>query len=123
MQRRGKKSEKFFSDKLYGGNRRALSAAKYYRDQLEASSRTYSVKELSRRPSARNRSGVVGVRLHKQIDYRGEYQYHYWYWIASWIDGLGRRRSRSYSIHRHGEEKAFEMACAARRKGVNQAKR
>ena len=123
MQRRGKKTEKFFSDNKYGGKRAALDAAKKFRDELEKASRKYSVKELSQRPSRRNKSGVVGVRLHEQIDIRGEYEYHYWYWIAQWTDGLGRRRTKSFSVHTHGDEEAFRLACEARRKGVSHAKR
>ena len=123
MQRRGKKTEKFFSDNKFGGKRAALGAAKQFRDQLESSSRKYSVKELAEKPSVRNRSGVVGVRLHEQVDIRGEYEYHYWYWIAQWTDRLGRRRTKSFSVHSHGDEEAFRLACEARRKGVNQAKR
>lgn len=123
MQRRGKKTEKFFSDNKFGGKRAALQAAKEFRDELEQLSRSYTVKELAEQPSVRNRSGVVGVRLHEQIDIRGEYEYHYWYWIAQWTDGLGRRRTKSFSVHTHGDEEAFRLACEARRKGVNQAKR
>lgn len=123
MQRRGKKTEKFFSDNAFGGNRAALEAAKKFRDQLESSSRKYSVKELARKPSRRNKSGIVGVRLHEQIDTRGDFEYHYWYWVAQWTDGLGRRRTRSFSVHTYGDEEAFRLACEARRKGVNQAKR
>ena len=123
MQRRGEKTEKFFSDNKFGGKRAALVAAKEFRDQLEESSRKYSVKELSQRPSVRNKSGVVGVRLHEQIDLRGDFEYHYWYWIAQWTDRLGRRKTKSFSVHTHGDEEAFRLAVEARRKGVNQAKR
>lgn len=123
MQRRGEKTEKFFSDNKFGGKRAALVAAKEFRDQLEESSRKYSVKELSLRPSVRNKSGVVGVRLHEQIDLRGDFEYHYWYWIAQWTDRLGRRKTKSFSVHTHGDEEAFRLAVEARRKGVNQAKR
>ena len=123
IQRRGKKTEKFFSDNGHGGNRGALAAAKQFRDKLEAASRRYSVKELARTPSKRNSSGMVGVRLHKQIDTRGEFEYHYWYWVAQWTDGLGRRRTKSFSSHIHGDRGAFKLACEARKKGVNQAKR
>ena len=123
MQRRGKKTEKFFSDNGFGGQRGALNAAKDFRDELEDSSRKYTVKELAKNPSKRNKSGIVGVRLHKQIDTRGDYEYHYWYWVAQWTDGHGRRRTRSFSVHTYGEEKAKKLAQAARRQGVNDAKR
>ena len=82
MQRRGEKTEKFFSDNKFGGKRAALDAAKEFRDSLEQSSRKWTVKELAESPSVRNRSGIVGVRLHQQVDVRGDYEYHYWYWIC-----------------------------------------
>ena len=123
MQRRGKKTEKFFSDKVFGGKRGALQAAKEFRDELEVSSRKYTVKELARKPSARNKSGVVGVRLHHQKDARGDYVYHYWYWVAQWTDGLGRRKTKSFSCHTYGDEEAYRLAVKARRDGVNNAKR
>lgn len=123
MQRRGKKTQKFFSDNGYGGKRAALHAAKEFRDDLEAELRKYTTRELSFRPSARNQSGIVGVRLHQQKDMRGEFEYHYWYWVAQWTDGRGRRKTRSFSVHQHGDEEAYRLACDARRKGVSQANR
>jgi hypothetical protein len=123
IRRRGRKTEKYFADNAYGGKRGALQAAKAFRDDLERSSRHYLVKELARTPSRRNRSGVVGVRLHRQRDARGEYEYLYSYWVAQWTDGHGRRRTRSFSIHHYGDRQAFELACAARRAGVQQAGR
>ena len=123
LQRRGNKTEKFFSDNGFGGKRGALQAAKTFRDELEAKSRKYTVKELSQNPSTRNRSGVVGVRLHHQKDVRGDFVYHYWYWVAQWTDGHGRRKTRSFSCHTYGDEEAFRLASEARRKGVQHAKR
>ena len=123
IQRRGNKTEKFFSDNAFGGKRGALQAAKAFRDELEIKSRKYTVKELSQNPSARNSSGIVGVRLHHQKDVRGDFVYHYWYWVAQWTDGHGRRKTRSFSCHTYGDEDAFRLATEARRKGVQQAKR
>ena len=123
MQRKGKKTEKFFSDNGHGGKRNALKAAQEFRDGLEKKLRKYTVKELAQRPSKRNKSGVVGVRLHHQKDTRGDYIYYYWYWVAQWTDGHGRRKTKSFSCHTYGDEEAYRLACEARRKGVNQAKR
>ena len=72
LQRKGVKTEKFFADNKNGGKRGALVAAQAFRDQLEKSTEKYSVEELAESPSIRNKSGVVGVRLHKQIDTRGD---------------------------------------------------
>lgn len=123
IQRRGHKIDKFFSDSEYGGKRPSLQGAKEYRDYFEAHLRTYSVKELAAVPSSRNRSGIVGVRLHQQKDRRGEFEYQYWYWVAQWTDGRGRRRTKSFSVHQYGDEEAYRMAREARHYGVQQAKR
>jgi hypothetical protein len=123
MQRKREKIQRYFSDVAHGGNRGALQAAKEFRDQQEAATEKLSTEERSEIPSARNRSGVVGVRLHRQKDARGKYEYQYWYWVAQWIDGRGRRRTRSFSIHAHGDEKAYRLACKARHDGVASAHR
>ncbi len=123
IQRRGERFSKYFSDLSHGGKRLALQSAKVFRDEIDQRYKRYSVKDLAAKPSARNRSGQVGIRLHEQTDRRGEFDYSYWYWIAQWTDGHGRRRTRSFSIHRHGEEEAYRLACEARNQGIKQAKR
>ncbi|MFK7765770.1 MAG: AP2/ERF family transcription factor [Mariniblastus sp.] len=123
IQRRGVRTEKFFSDAVHGGKRAALQWAKEFRDELEQASSKFTVEELSEVPSARNRSGIVGVRLHHQKDRRGEFEYYYWYWVAQWTDGHGKRRTKSFSVHQYGDDEAYRLACEARLKGVSQAKR
>jgi hypothetical protein len=123
MQRQGIRFEKFFSDLVHGGKRAALQAAKEHRDDLESYYPKSTVKQLAKQTSVRNRSGVVGVRLHKQKDRRGDFEYQYWYWVAQWTDGNGRRKTRSFSIHQHGDDEAYEMAVEARTNGVSKAKR
>lgn len=123
FQRKGEKIEKFFSDNGYGGKRAALAEAKEFRDELEKKHKRYTVEELAQTPSQRNKSGVVGVRLHQQIDERGDYEYHYWYWVAQWTDKRGRRRTRSFSIHQYGDDEAYRLACEARKEGVKTADR
>ena len=123
IQRRGTKNEKFFGDQRYGGKRKSLAAAKQFRDGIEESTERYSVKDLSEVPSSRNKSGVVGVRLHKQKDTRGDFEYHYWYWVAQWTNASGKRKTKAFSIHQHGDEKAYKLACQAREDGVTKAGR
>ena len=123
VQRRGHTTTKYFSDNQFGGQRKSLLAAKQFRDELEQSSSKYSVSEMARKPSLRNRSGIVGVRRHKQVDHRGDYEFHYWSWVAQWTDGHGRRRTRSFAVDAFGEDEAFRLAKEARRKGVRQANR
>ncbi len=123
MQRHNERICRFFGDAAHGGTRASLQAAKEFRDDMENLTRKMSTEEKSKSPSTRNKSGVVGVRLHRQKDIRGQYEYQYWYWVAQWIDGRGRRRTRSFSIHAHGDEKAWRLACQARRNGVASAHR
>lgn len=123
FQRRNEKIEKYFSDAVFGGRRKAQNAAKEYRDRVEAETRKFNVKEMAEFPSSRNQSGVVGVRLQREIKLIKNFEYHYWFWVAQWIDGRGQRKTRSYSVHQYGDEEAYRLAVAARRKGVTQANR
>ena len=123
IQRRGKKYEKFFADGQHGGRRAAIQAAKVYRDELEAKLRPYSVKELARSPSVRNNSGVVGVRRALQVEETDDYIYTYTFWIAQWTDGKGKRKTRSFSVDKYGEDEAHRRAIQARTRGVHQARR
>ena len=123
IQRRGVRHHQYFSDGEFGGKRASLTEAKQFRDEIESAHEKYTVKELGEFPSTRNRSGVVGVRLHQQKDVRGDYVYQYWYWVAQWTDGHGKRKTRSFSIHQHGDEEAYRMAVECRETGVRMARR
>jgi len=123
IQRRGKKYEKYFGDSAFGGKRAALNAAKQYRDRLLQELRDYTIKELARVPSARNTSGIVGVRPATRTEVFGDYEYTYEFWIAQWTDAEGVRRTRSFSCSKYGDEKALQMAINARNRGVAQAQK
>lgn len=123
LQRRGDKVQKFFNDRRFGGKRLALKAAQLFRNELESKLKPLSVADRAQSPSVRNQSGTVGVRRHHQVDHRGEYEYHYYYWVAQWTDGLGHRKTKSFSVEEHGEKKAKQLAIAARNNGVKRAKR
>ena len=123
MQRHREKQSKFFSDSIYGGKLAALRAAKEFRDELEQEADKMTVEERSLRPSSRNSSGVVGVRLHQQVDRRGAFEYHSWSWVAQWTDGRGRRRTKSFAVEKFGDVEAFRLAWQARKDGVEKAGR
>ena len=123
MQRQREKQSKFFSDSIYGGKLAALRVAKEFRDELELEAQRMSVVEKSLSPSKRNRSGIVGVRLHQQVDRHGQFEYHSWSWVAQWTDGHGRRRTKSFAVEKHGDVEAFRMAWQARKEGVRKAGR
>lgn len=123
IQRQGRVHSRFFSDSRWGGKRAALHEARRYRDDLESRLRPYTIRKLAEYRSARNTSGIVGVRPAIHTIDNGETVRSYRFWIAQWTDGLGRRRTRSFSVNKYGDKAAFEMALAARRTGVQRAKR
>ncbi len=57
-----------------------------------------------------NTSGVLGVSLWEPV-MRGKTRR---YWKASAIDMDGKPVSKTFSIPKHGEEMAFQLACEAR---------
>lgn len=116
--RRGEKIEKYFADTKFRGKLGALREAKDYRDDLEKELRPYTVSELAKRPSKRNTSGTVGVRVSYRKDIRGDYEYTYYFWVAQWTDGKGRRKTKSFSIDKYGHDKAYQLALKARKKGI-----
>ena len=116
MQRQQVKQSKFFSDSVHGGKLAALRVAKEFRDELELESQRMNVVEKSLSPSTRNRSGIVGVRLHQQVDRRGEFEYHSWSWMAQWTDGHGRRRSKSFAVEKHGDVEGVSIGLAGKKR-------
>lgn len=114
MQRRGQRYGKFFADRQYGGMRRSYATARLWRDRLleefeEESSARVCLK------SARNSSGVVGVSKVVVCASNGA-SYHFWQ--ATWCPSPGERRCVKFSVKRHGERQAFQLAVEARREGV-----
>ena len=120
MTRRGEKIERYFADTKFGGKILALREAKKFRDELEKKMRPYTVSELAKNPSVRNTSGTVGVRISERKDVRGDYEYTYYFWVAQWTDGKGRRKTRSFSIDKYGYDKAYQLAIKARKKGIKE---
>lgn len=66
----------------------------------------------NKRKMLNNSSGVTGVSIKK---YNG-----FEYWIASWRNLEGKRKSKAFSILKLGWDKAFEMACEYREKIINE---
>ncbi len=117
LSRGGRRLTKFFSDRVYGGAEEALRAARVFRDELidrlPAPQRGGAYGKLTRR----NVSGVVGVsRIVVRTDTRC-----YEFWQATWSPRPGVRKRVKFSIRRYGEGRAFELACAARQRGQDDA--
>ncbi|MEM1441253.1 MAG: AP2 domain-containing protein [Verrucomicrobiota bacterium] len=121
FQRKGVRYGRFFSDSAWGGKGKALTRARQFRDRLLArAQRAEGAAKASSRshtgPAARNRSGVVGVTRIVQRSSGGT-EYHFWQ--ASWTSAKGDRRTVRYSVLKHGDKAAFEMACLARREALD----
>lgn len=106
-------TSKLFSDSKYGGKRRALNAAKKFRDEKYKSLKkeellNNKLKRIVRRHS-RNTSGIIGVRNSYTI--RGNYIYEEWT-AFGYKDGKHWRKA--YSINKYGDKGAFILACRAR---------
>ncbi len=120
FQRKGVRYGRFFSDSVWGSRDSALARARQFRDRLlaraERSGRGRSASSRSHTgPAARNSSGVVGVTRIVQRTSNGT-EYHFWQ--ASWTSSDGKRQSVRYSVLKHGDEPAFELACIARREAL-----
>jgi hypothetical protein len=114
MQRRGIKYGKFFADRMHGSPEHALIAARHWRNAL--------IKEVADRAricerSPRNSSGVVGVSKITVVSANGTT---YRFWQATWSPVPGQRRCIKFSIKRHGDSEAFQLAVEARTQGISE---
>ncbi|MFH7319066.1 AP2 domain-containing protein [Desulfurivibrio sp. D14AmB] len=99
----GKTHAKFFSDGKHGGRYSSLLAALAWRDQTEISlGKIRTDKHIV--TVSNTKTGVVGVRHNEKLN---RYE-------VSWVNQLGKQGKTSISIRRHGQEKAFELACQIR---------
>lgn len=108
IQWKGERRSKFFSDGLYGDRLAALSAAIDWRNKTE--------QELGKPRTERqvlgithSPSGVTGVRRVREG--------HTDYYEATWGTTAGKQARTRYSIARHGEKRALQLALKARRRG------
>ena len=114
LQRHGTRYAKYFADRGYGGPEMSLQGAKKWRDDLlEKFSEDERARVCSR--SSRNSSGVVGV---SKVTIGGAHGVAYHFWQATWSPGPGQRKSIRFSVKRHGEKEAFNLAVQARRNGT-----
>ena len=112
--RRGIAINEFFSDAKFGGRAGALSEAMHFRDATVRDLRPYSRSELARRRTARNTSGIPGVRRRNKPVKRGEKVFQYVVWTASGSPRPNKRRTRDFYVGRLSEDEARERAIAQR---------
>jgi hypothetical protein len=115
IQRRGVKYAKYFADRRHGGPDGSYEAALMWRDRLLENLANEEAVRICRR-SVRNSSGVVGVC---RVAVKAANGCTYFFWQATWSPEAGVRRCVKFSIQRHGEQRAFELAVHARSQGVN----
>lgn len=106
IQWKGQLHTKFFSDNVCGDRLAALHDAIQWRDTTEKQiGKPHTTRQVVGL-SARNKTGVIGVRRRK----RGNTEVY----EATWITDEGKVGRTTYSIARHGERKAFKLAVKAR---------
>ena len=114
LTRRGRKYSRFFSDRKYGGREVALRTARDFRDELLARLSDREKSGAAGKMTRRNISGVVGVSRIVVRTAGAKYEF----WQATWSPDPGLRRRVKFSIRRYGENRAFQLACAARREAM-----
>ncbi len=116
----GKVYGKLFSDKKYGGKRKAQNLARQYRDELHDKLAQIPIEPRGRRivfRDSRNTTGVLGVCRTPKRSTNGKVNECY---SVSWQPEEGVRKATSFSIRKYGEKKAFQLAVAHRRKMLRQ---
>ena len=112
--RRGIAINELFSDSKFGGRAGALSEAMHFRDKTVRDLRPYSRSELARRRTARNTSGIPGVRRRIKPVKRAGKVFEYAVWSASGSPRPNERRTRDFYVKKLGEDEAREKAIAQR---------
>ncbi|MBF0277997.1 MAG: AP2 domain-containing protein [SAR324 cluster bacterium] len=104
---------KLFSDLKCGGREVALSNAISFRDDLiQEIGKTYPARRIVRRDK-RNKTGVIGVCRTRKKNRNGTYSE---YFSVSWSPEFGVHKCRMFSVNKHGDAKAFKLACDWRKK-------
>lgn len=111
ISRMEQKFNRFFSDKEYGGKRKALDEARKHYEELVA--QLPPPKSSKNVKSSRNKSGRVGVHLAVNPSEHWE-GIEYSSYVASWKTQQGQRQKISFSIQKYGKKDALELATIAR---------
>jgi hypothetical protein len=114
--RNGKTFSRLFSDNRYGNKAAALREARAFRDQLHKELQEQPAQPRARRvvfSDARNTTGVLGVCRTVKKTPSGKPNPCY---SVSWRPEPGVQKCTSFSISKYGEERAFQLAVAHRRK-------
>jgi hypothetical protein len=107
----GNKYCQFFGDQKHGDRLGALAAAIEWRNATEQRIGKPRTEQPVIGMNTRNKSGVIGVRRCRKAGVE--------VFTVSWIKYGERRQvaATSFSIRKHGEQKAFKLAIRARQRG------
>ena len=114
FKRRGIAINEFYSDSKFGGKLGALSEAVHFRDKTARELRPMSRSELARRRTARNSSGIPGVRRVVVKTTKEGKLFETEAWEASGSPQPNNRKSRRFSVKKLGEDGAREAAISQR---------
>ena len=122
--RRGIALSEYFADGKFGGNAGALSEAMHWRDNAVKELRPYSRSELARRVTARNTSGIPGVRRRvKPVTKKDGKVFPYVVWTATGSPRPNARKTRDFYVGKLSEDDAREAAIAQRLRWEQQMER
>ncbi|QQD19125.1 hypothetical protein I6N98_04525 [Spongiibacter nanhainus] len=119
LRRQNKQIVKNFPDKTWGGKRKALNAAKAYRDDIVSTYPPTTRKQFCTARRRHNKSGITGVyRYAKRYKLKDGCVKELWYWEAHWPTGKNSFEKATFAIKHYGERRAKQLAVAARKAGV-----
>lgn len=123
VRQNGKVKSKFFSDQKYGGIVNALmKARRHYKKEMQ---RIFT-KTLGEAPkqipdrvivtkNKNNNTGMIGVQRIERENPGGSI---YKAYRVCWTEKSGKAKTKFFSIDKHGEEKAFELASQFRKEKI-----
>jgi len=117
IQRRGRVYRRHFTDSVYGNKRKALEAAKVFRDSL-ACLKPFTRPEVCRIRKRNNRSGASGVTRIDTVEASRGRRYRRRYWQAQWPIGNGKAKKIKFSIQIYGEQGARQRALRVRQEAL-----
>lgn len=107
--RRGVRYQRRFYEPMHGGSKAALAAGIAWRDEKLAEVKALGVLEFCQQKRSNNTSGVPGVHFLTP----GRQPEGIWQARLKLADGT--KLTKTFSVRKHGERKAFQLAVAARR--------
>jgi len=123
LRRQNRMIVKNFTDKRHGSKSHALAAAKAYRDEIVAKYPPTTRKQFCSTLRRHNNSGIPGVyRYAKPYTLADGKERKLWYWETTWPTQEGGSAKATFSVKQFGEERAKQMAIAAREAGIRKLK-